>query len=37
LSVGRLGPSTAIFARLTTWLSAPAKIIGLGVSDSEEK
>ena len=31
-----VGPSTAILARFTTWVSAPAITMGLGVSEKAE-
>ena len=34
--IGRVGPKTAILARRTTWLSAPAMTIGFGVSEKPE-
>ena len=34
LRLGRLAPSSAIFARRTRWDTAPAITIGFGVSDS---
>src|SRR5215469_2566088 len=34
--IGRVGPNTAILARRTIWLSAPAMTIGFGVSEKPE-
>jgi len=34
--IGRVGPKTAILARPTIWLSAPAMTIGFGVSEKPE-
>jgi hypothetical protein len=33
LRIGTTGPSTAIFARFTTWVRAPANTMGLGVRE----
>ena len=37
LRIGMSAPSSAILARLTRWVSAPASTIGLGVSEKGEK
>jgi len=34
--IGSVGPRTAILARRTIWLSAPAMTIGFGVSEKPE-
>ena len=34
--IGRVGPKTAILARRTIWLSAPAMTIGFGLNEKAE-